>query len=125
MARKKKKKVWKSEAMWIEFLAQYLNDTPEVQKRFDWLRGPTSNRHLKLDAYFPKYNLAFEYNGIQHYQYVRRFHKSKKKFEYCKMLDAHKYKTLMENKVNLLIVKHDDDPKDIISCLNALLGLSA
>ena len=50
------------------------------QKKFEnhrpiWLEG------LELDGYNESLKLAFEHHGKQHYEYVRRFHKSYAKFE--------------------------------------------
>ena len=39
-----------------------------------WLKG------LELDGYCKELGLAFEYNGIQHYEWVKYFHKLKQDF---------------------------------------------
>ena len=41
----------------------------------DWLEG------LELDGYNEELNIAFEYDGKQHYHFVRYFHRTKKGFE--------------------------------------------
>ena len=38
---------------------------------------PTTNRPLQLDVFIPSKSLAFEYQGIQHYQEVGVFNPSK------------------------------------------------
>jgi hypothetical protein len=45
---------------------------------------------LELDGYCPDINIAFEYNGIQHYQYVPYFHISPESFEEQKERDDRK-----------------------------------
>lgn len=51
-----------------------------VQQRFVKCR-PSFLGTFELDGYCKKHELAFEYNGIQHYQYVPYFHSSYSKFE--------------------------------------------
>lgn len=33
-----------------------------------WLKNPDTGKLLELDRYYPNLNLAFEYNGLQHYE---------------------------------------------------------
>ena len=64
----------------------------EKEKKFDWL---IYNGNLRLDFYLPKYNIAIECQGRQHFIYDSMFYKSyddfigqlerdKTKFELCK-----------------------------------------
>lgn len=56
----------------IEELTKH--DFPKARPK--WLLNPLTGKSLELDGYNPKLKIAFEYNGIQHYQFVPRFHKS-------------------------------------------------
>lgn len=45
-----------------------LLDDPDLtmEKTWDWLRFPETNRHMYVDIYSPKHNLAVEYDGAHH-----------------------------------------------------------
>jgi hypothetical protein len=62
------------------FLEQYYGK-PFKSTRPDFLQNPLTGRNLELDGYNPEMAMAFEYNGIQHYQYPNVFHKSEEEFE--------------------------------------------
>jgi len=66
-----------------------------------WLNG------LELDGYCKELNLAFEYNGIQHYRVVPFFHKTKKDFESLQERDRLKKKLCKENNIKLIIIPHN------------------
>lgn len=40
-----------------------------------WLNG------CELDVYYPSENIAFEFNGAQHYRFVPRYHRTRSDFE--------------------------------------------
>lgn len=88
-------------------ISEYLNHlgiefTP--QKTFKGLEYISS---LKYDFYIDEYNLAIEFNGIQHYQPVEYFGGEK----YYKTLvecDNKKKKYAHENNINLLVIKYSD-----------------
>lgn len=42
---------------------------------------------MQLDRYYPRYNLAFEINGKQHYKYSKHFHKTEENFQYQQECD--------------------------------------
>jgi hypothetical protein len=49
--------------------------------RPEWLKNPDTNRCLELDLFCRELNLAIEYNGKQHYEYNKFFHKNISNFE--------------------------------------------
>nr|QBK90545.1 MAG: restriction endonuclease [Pithovirus LCPAC104] len=51
-----------------------------VKIRPDFLKNPKTGRNLELDGYCPELNIAFEYNGIQHYVFPNFCHKTEKEF---------------------------------------------
>jgi len=51
-----------------------------VQKPFISCK-PSFLGKLELDGYCKFHELAFEYNGIQHYHWLKRFHYTKRDFE--------------------------------------------
>ena len=57
---------------------------------------------LELDGYCEKYNIAFEYQGIQHYEFTSFFHNSVDDFEKQKERDERKKKLCFENNINLI-----------------------
>ena len=70
----------------------------EEQKTFYWLKR---KKHLYLDFYLPKYNIAIECQGGQHFKSVKRFG-GNDKFEERKILDKLKYDLCKKNSINIL-----------------------
>lgn len=48
--------------------------------RPDFLKNPETGKALELDCFEEEYQLAVEYNGIQHYKFPSAYHKSEKEF---------------------------------------------
>ena len=91
----------------------------EYQKRFDWL-GKQS-----LDFYIPKYNIAIECQGRQHYQSVKIFG-GEEGFLKRKILDNRKKKLCEEHNIKILYYSkfalNDDvitNKKQLISLINS------
>jgi len=63
-----------------------------------WLNG------LELDGYCKKLNLAFEYNGLQHYEYIALFHKKKQDFLNQQKRDKIKSDLCKSNHIKLIII---------------------
>jgi hypothetical protein len=72
-----------------------------VKMRPKWLEG------LELDIYNEKLKIAFEYNGIQHYEYVPYFHRQESKFIKQQENDKKKIKLCKENNIKLIIIPYD------------------
>lgn len=75
--------------------------------RPEWLRHTT--HCLELDFYLPELNLAFEIQGIQHYQFVPFFHKSFAEFEAQQTRDEVKRALCKERQVHLIEIADDND----------------
>lgn len=67
------------------------------KRRPTWLNG------LELDGYCEKLNLAFEYDGIQHFQFIEYFHKTQENFEKCLMRD--KLKNILCKKRGVILIR--------------------
>lgn len=71
-----------------------------------WLRNPITNRTLELDCYNEKLSLACEYQGRQHYEYVKHFHKNKGDLRGQISRDKCKARMCKKNGVDLIVVPH-------------------
>jgi hypothetical protein len=85
----------------LEFL--YKKDFPK--KRPMWLKNSTGGR-MELDGYCQDLNIAFEYNGVQHYKFVRFWHKTKERLEMRQKHDIEKINLCRENGVNLIVIRY-------------------
>lgn len=63
---------------------------------------------LKLDVYCPKYAIAAEYHGRQHYYYTSRFFDSRYDFEQSVKRDEKKELWCKDNGVALIIFRYTD-----------------
>jgi len=81
--------------------------------RPDWLKNPLTGQNLELDGYNKELNIAFEYDGKQHHEYVKHFHKDKKDWKYQQEKDLWKDNKCRENCVNLIRIPYTIKKKDI------------
>ena len=63
---------------------------------------------LKLDVYCPKYEIAAEFHGRQHYYYTSRFFESKYDFEEAVKRDEKKEQWCVDNGVALIVFRYND-----------------
>lgn len=80
-----------------------------LEKTFAGLINPKTNHKLRIDCYFPKSNIAVEYNGIQHYRYIPFYHTKNNTLEYQQYKDNIKAKYCKSNKINLIVVSYKED----------------
>ena len=93
----------KSENLCREIIEKYLLE-PFPNTRPKFLEG------LELDGYNKELNIAFEYNGKQHYEYLPHFHRNgEDDFEEQKERDRKKYRICREKKINLIIIPYQYD----------------
>ena len=73
-------------------------------KRPTWLDG------LELDGYNENLNIAFEYNGKQHYEFIKHFHHDDPdNFERQKVRDIKKYSICQKRGLKLIIIPYQYD----------------
>ncbi len=78
--------------------------TKFLKKSPDWLRNPITGRKMHLDGYNEKLKLAFEYNGPQHYEFTRPYHKTHQDLIYQQRRDALKADYCNANGILLIII---------------------
>jgi hypothetical protein len=81
------------------------------KRTFKWLGGQS------LDFYLPKYNLAIECQGEQHYNPIKYFG-GEKGFKYRKKLDEKKKELCEQNKINLIYFDYKEN--DINELVNII-----
>lgn len=87
----------------------------EKEKEFDWL---VNKRNLKLDFFLPKYNIAIEVQGEQHFKPFDRFGGEIGLLEQIKRDDIKK-KLCEDNGIKLFyITKKNNNINEIISYIN-------
>lgn len=102
----------------IKVVSKILNEKPIKQYRCNKIKN---KRKLPIDAYFPKSNIALEYNGEQHYIFVNKFHKSKKDLYKQIKRYKRKYKKIYKSGIKLLIIKYSDNLQIILNKINKLM----
>jgi hypothetical protein len=93
-----------------KFLCEKLFRAPFPKARPDWLVSPNGTR-MELDGYAESLHMAFEYNGIQHYQEVEFF--SSRSLEKQRIFDNAKAKSCMEHGVKLIVIPYTIDIHDM------------
>jgi uncharacterized protein YkuJ len=80
-----------------------------LMEKFPNIR-PKFMQKLELDGYNKELNIAFEYNGKQHYKYIPFYHnKDINNFELQKARDLKKYKLCRDNNIDLIIIPYQYD----------------
>jgi hypothetical protein len=80
--------------------------------RPNWLRNSTGNK-LELDGYSEEIDIAFEYNGIQHYEVATWWNKTDKDLAKQQKHDKIKVDTCEEYDVTLIVIPYLQKRKDI------------
>lgn len=60
----------------------------------------------ELDGFNKELNLAFEYQGEQHYRFIKTWHKTKEKFEKIKYIDNLKLKICNQDNIKLIVIPY-------------------
>lgn len=94
---------WVSETMLYHIIEEiYPNIEIIRHHRPNWLEG------LELDIYIPSKQLAFEYQGLQHFQAVEHWG-GKEKLEIQKEHDSRKKRICQEKGITLICINYDEE----------------
>lgn len=63
---------------------------------------------MRLDVYCPKYKIAAEYHGRQHFFYTSRFFASRYEFEQAQLRDVKKAAYCKDNGIALIVFRYND-----------------
>ena len=74
--------------------------------RPNFLNSHKTHHNLELDMYCEELNIAVEYNGRQHYEYVPYYHKCKEDFYDQVKRDRLKQTLCRKHKVKLIVVPY-------------------
>ena len=95
----------------FNFLKNNLNCEVVSQYKSEWLNGQS------LDIFIPKYNIAIEYQGVQHFKPINYFGGSKK-YEYTIKMDKLKKEKCDKNNVKLFYFSNEKNlPKDYLNTI--------
>jgi hypothetical protein len=85
----------------------------EQQKKF---KDCKLKNHLPFDFYLKKYNAVIEYNGIQHYEFFKYFHKIEEEFNKRKERDKIKKEYCLKNNIKFIEIPYweKDNIKSIL-----------
>lgn len=97
-----------SEKRLIAILEGILGESAMPQYTFTWFIS-SHKRHMHLDAYFPTANLAVEYDGRHHREYMPLYHRTPEAFVHSQQRDSLKNRLLESHGIPLLRVT-DKEP---------------
>ena len=102
----------RGETICREWLEQYYGK-PFPTIRPDFLINPLTGRNLELDGYNSEIEIAFEYNGIQHYQFPNKFHRTVEDFQQQVRRDNYKKEACQLSGVYLIQIPYLVPPSQI------------
>lgn len=93
---------WISETILYEIVCQiFKGDDVKRHYRPSWLEG------LELDIYVPDHNIAFEYQGIQHFRAIKHWG-GERQLQKQKEHDARKKRICSERGINLICINYNE-----------------
>lgn len=85
----------------------------ESTRRLSWLTNPETGHRLELDGYNKDLGIAFEFNGVQHYEYPNHLHRDETEFIAQKRRDIFKHHQCDKNGVYLITIPYTVKDKDL------------
>lgn len=80
------------------------------------------NKKLRFDFWLPENDIAIEYNGRQHYKYIKFFHQNNQGFKKMKERDEEKRRYCRDNNITLLEIPYTWKQVTVIKYLSEYLG---
>lgn len=96
----------------VRFCFEQLFESTFPKQRPDWLRNSDGYK-MELDGFSEELNIAFEYQGKQHYEYISHYHHTRADFEKRKKDDEVKVKLCSEEEVLLFVVPYFIEPHNM------------
>ena len=95
----------RSETLMCDILKKLYPENTFKKVRPQWLRNSHTGANLELDAYCEELKLAFEYNGLQHDEFIPHFHNNNiENFKNLQLRDKKKIELCIEHKIKLIII---------------------
>ncbi len=102
-------------AQWLD--AQHIQY--EKQKMFV---GCVDLLPLRFDFFVPSLNLVIEFDGLQHFEFVKKFHGTEDGFERCKRRDAIKNEYAKDHNIHMLRIKYSEEKQIEKILVERILG---
>lgn len=87
--------------------------------RPDFLVNPLTGCNLEIDGYCAEKKLAWEFNGIQHYEKPNFFHKTREEFEAQQARDRYKIEACKKSGIDLIVIPYHIPYNDLHSFIMA------
>lgn len=88
------------------------------------IRNPETESFLELDGFNAILKLAFEYNGLQHYEFIPHFHRDSEALERQQYRDRLKHEYCALNDITLITIPHTYThykPRELVMFIHAEL----
>lgn len=83
---------------------EYLFDLPFIRCKPKCFKD--MDKKYVMDGYNEDLKICFEFNGEQHYKFIKYFHKNKLDFYWQMIRDYEKIQLCYKNKIKLIIIPH-------------------
>lgn len=100
---------WKKEYLMFKLLEKVFPNEYYIRNGFYSFLISPKGEPMQLDIYFPNLMLAFEFQGRQHYQFNKFFHKTLSQFEYLKECDLLKIKLCKGLGIKLIQIPYNKE----------------
>lgn len=91
-----------------KLVEEITGEAPTLERNWDWLRNPSTGRKLFVDIYLENKSVAIEYDGEQHFRFIKHMHVSMDNFIKQLERDRAKDKLLSEHGIKLLRFRYDE-----------------
>ena len=90
------------EKLFVQLVEKFGFDNVSRQQTFNWLINPENNYHQYLDFYLPKYKIAIELQGEQHFFKHRKWDKTEDNYIKRNRLDYNKKMLCEKNGIKII-----------------------